>query len=316
MEKRFILFLVLSFGILVGYQYLMLLLFPPAPKKQVVKNPPEVAKEAKPEQAPEQKPKPKEKEKETPSPVGQKTTPKEDKESPQEKVVPEEKPAKAEPKPEEKEVFPPEQGVTLGSADPASPYRMLVTLTNRGAAIVSVELNSPRYQDLSDPEGMFYDRSGYLGRVWLRDGQDGEGCRVDVVGPGTPAEGAGLRVGDIIQAVDDTPIQGSKGLREALAKTRPNQTIRLRVLRSGQTLDLEARLAARPSVSSGGCSTSSRTSGTTPARRARAKAFWSASPSGYSTSPRSWTTSSLGCSGMVVGCIALPAADFDVSQRA
>lgn len=246
MEKRFILFLVLSFGILVGYQYLMLLLFPPAPKKQVVKNPPEVAKEAKPEQAPEQKPKPKEKEKETPSPVGPKTTPKEDKESPQEKVVPEEKPAKAEPKPEEKEVFPPEQGVTLGSADPASPYRMLVTLTNRGAAIVSVELNSPRYQDLSDPEGMFYDRSGYLGRVWLRDGQDGEGCRVDVVGPGTPAEGAGLRVGDIIQAVDDTPIQGSKGLREALAKTRPNQTIRLRVLRSGQTLDLEARLAARP----------------------------------------------------------------------
>src|SRR5271163_2201642 len=50
----------------------------------------------------------------------------------------------------------PEQWATLGSADPASDYRMLVTLTNRGAAVERIELNSPRYRDVEDWE----DRSG------------------------------------------------------------------------------------------------------------------------------------------------------------
>ncbi|HEV3136931.1 MAG TPA: hypothetical protein VGZ26_03485, partial [Pirellulales bacterium] len=48
------------------------------------------------------------------------------------------------------------QWLTMGSADPKSPYRMLVILTNRGGAVERLELNSPRYRDLED-------RSGYLG---------------------------------------------------------------------------------------------------------------------------------------------------------
>ena len=43
-----------------------------------------------------------------------------------------------------------EQWVTLGSADPADPYRMLVTLTNRGAAVVRIEANSDRYRAIDD----------------------------------------------------------------------------------------------------------------------------------------------------------------------
>jgi YidC/Oxa1 family membrane protein insertase len=54
-------------------------------------------------------------------------------------------------------VAPPPKLITLGSADPASPYRELVTLTNLGAAVVRDELNSPRFRDLED-------RSGYLGQ--------------------------------------------------------------------------------------------------------------------------------------------------------
>ena len=38
------------------------------------------------------------------------------------------------------------------------PYRMLVTLTNKGAAVARIELNSPRYCDIDD-------RSGYLGHL-------------------------------------------------------------------------------------------------------------------------------------------------------
>ena len=52
----------------------------------------------------------------------------------------------------------PEQWVTLGSADENDPYRMLVTLSNRGAAVARIELSSPRYRDIDD-------RSGYLGHL-------------------------------------------------------------------------------------------------------------------------------------------------------
>src|SRR5437764_6017344 len=54
----------------------------------------------------------------------------------------------------------PDETVTLGSADEKSPYRMLVTLTNRGAAVERIELSSPRFHDLDD-------RSGYLGHLAL-----------------------------------------------------------------------------------------------------------------------------------------------------
>src|SRR5258708_29886229 len=37
----------------------------------------------------------------------------------------------------------PEESVTLGSVDEKSPYRMLVTLTNRGAAVERIEFSSP-----------------------------------------------------------------------------------------------------------------------------------------------------------------------------
>ncbi len=244
MERRFILFLVLSFCILVGYQYVMLLLFPPGEKKPAAAKPePVPARDTHPGQA-DLAQKRGEKE-EKPNQSGEEK-PSKEVQTPPSEPKPAETLKKPPPKVEEKEVFPPERGVTLGSADPASPYRMLVTLTNRGAAVVSVELNTPRYQDLTDPTGMFYDRSGYLGRVWLWENQNEKGCRVDVVGPGTPAEGAGLQVGDIIQAVNDTPIRGPKGLREALTRTRPGQTIRLQVLREGNPLNLEATLAPRP----------------------------------------------------------------------
>ncbi len=48
--------------------------------------------------------------------------------------------------------------VTLGSIDPESPYRMMVTFTSQGAAVRRVELASPRFRDL-------HNRSGYLGHL-------------------------------------------------------------------------------------------------------------------------------------------------------
>src|SRR5690348_9630315 len=41
----------------------------------------------------------------------------------------------------------PAQYVSLGSIDPSSGYKMLVTLTNAGAAVVRAEMSSPRYRN-------------------------------------------------------------------------------------------------------------------------------------------------------------------------
>ncbi len=58
------------------------------------------------------------------------------------------------------------QRLALGSGDPASPYRMLVYLTNDGAAIERLEMNSPQYLDLED-------RSGSLGYLSPADAPNG-----------------------------------------------------------------------------------------------------------------------------------------------
>ena len=52
----------------------------------------------------------------------------------------------------------PERWLTLGSANPDDPYRMLVTLTNKGAAVTRIELSSPKYRDIDH-------RNGYLGHL-------------------------------------------------------------------------------------------------------------------------------------------------------
>jgi YidC/Oxa1 family membrane protein insertase len=128
---------------------------------------------------------------------------------------------------------------TLGSGDPDSPYRILGTWTNRGAAIMRVELNSPRYHDLED-------RSGYLGHLECADAPGKAGALVRVVGPGTPADGAGLKPLDVITGLDDQKVTSADGLVDALKTTRPHQEVRVSILRQGAPRQLTAQLAWRP----------------------------------------------------------------------
>jgi len=203
MEKRFVLFLVLSMLLLVGYTTLVSHLRPP-PARPPAKPPGAIlpadgkkAKPAQPAERPEEAPKAKEAVAARP------------KEAPQ-VVAP--------------EPIIPEQWLTLGSADAADGYRMLVTLTNRGAAVARIELSSDRFRDLEN-------RSGYLGHLVVDEGAVGKGCLVQVVGPGTPAARAGLKPGDLITFLDDQPVTGPAGLRRALDATRPDREITLTVQR-------------------------------------------------------------------------------------
>lgn len=133
--------------------------------------------------------------------------------------------------------------VTLGSIDPKSPYKMLVTLTNQGAAIVRAELNIAKYRDVQE-------LSGYLGQIVVdpvEAEKNGEGVTVQVVGHGTPAQLFGLMVGDQIvrfdlknkktDAFETTQIKKFDDLRNCLLKTKPSDYIELTLLRKEKTID-------------------------------------------------------------------------------
>jgi len=218
MGARYIFFIVASFAILIINMVIMSVLSP-EPKRPKVAEKPAIEQKAKPSQL---KPKAK-------APAD---------------VEPEEPPAAAEVKPKPKAEKPSEpavapQWVALGSADPEDPFRMLVTLSNKGAAVERVELSSERFRDLEDG-------TGYLGNVVLEATDREDGAEVQVVGAGTPAAKAGLKKGDLITALDDTKIRTYFDLKRAMAKTKPRQTVRLTIRRQGEQRVLPVALTLHP----------------------------------------------------------------------
>jgi len=73
----------------------------------------------------------------------------------------------------------------------------------------------------------------------------GPGVKVSQVMPGTPAEAAGLKAGDLLVAIDDDDVADIRGYSDILRNHEPGDTIRLRVVRDGEEIELEAQLAAR-----------------------------------------------------------------------
>src|SRR4051794_39680057 len=135
----------------------------------------------------------------------------------------------------------PAQFVAIGSADPNSGYRMLVTLTNAGAAVVRAEMSSPRYRDQED-------WNGYLGDLELKTVPGG--VQVQVAGPGTPAANAKIAVGDVIVGVGNPQtkeIKTAADLMAALSGTKPDQEFTLQV-RHGENgpQPIVVRLMRRP----------------------------------------------------------------------
>ena len=133
----------------------------------------------------------------------------------------------------------PECWLTLGSLDPTSPYRMLVLLSSRGAAVDRIELNAG-FEDLEQ-----HKQAGYLGPLAAGDA-DGGGALVRVVGPGTPAALAGLQEGDVVRAAGGTAIATSAEWESLLAATEPEQALTLDIERGGQKRQLTVTLAHPP----------------------------------------------------------------------
>jgi putative serine protease PepD len=111
--------------------------------------------------------------------------------------------------------------------------------TNVGFAISAGEVHDA----LEDLRAGGQRATGFLG-VTLSDRRDGGlGAVVATVSPGSPAADAGLRVGDVVVAVDDQPINGSEGLVGVVRDHSPGDEISIVVVRGGDKATLTATLA-------------------------------------------------------------------------
>ena len=68
------------------------------------------------------------------------------------------------------------------------------------------------------------------------------GAEVTSVQPGTPAERAGIRVGDVIVGLDGQPIRDATELQTALARRQPGERVRLTLVRDRRRMDISVEL--------------------------------------------------------------------------
>jgi serine protease Do len=71
-----------------------------------------------------------------------------------------------------------------------------------------------------------------------------KGALVEQVTKGMPAEKAGIRVGDVIVAIDGVAITSDSGMRRAIGETKPGVTVAMKILRDGKTMEIPVTVAA------------------------------------------------------------------------
>jgi serine protease DegQ len=88
-----------------------------------------------------------------------------------------------------------------------------------------------------------YARLGVLVADLVGDGRGLEGVKVERVEPGSGAERAGLRVGDIITAVDGRTVRSASDLRSRIALSPVESAVKVDVVRDSRTMTLQVRLS-------------------------------------------------------------------------
>ena len=74
----------------------------------------------------------------------------------------------------------------------------------------------------------------------------GDGAVISSVEPNSPAARAGLAKGDIVTAVNGTPVKSAAQLRNAIGLSRVGQEVELAYERKGVSLTARARIEAGP----------------------------------------------------------------------
>ncbi|MFO7300046.1 MAG: PDZ domain-containing protein, partial [Actinomycetes bacterium] len=87
--------------------------------------------------------------------------------------------------------------------------------------------------------------TSYLGVTIESSTSDRAGARITDVAPGTAAEQAGLRVGDVIISVEGVPVFSQIDLVAQVRAHRPGETVTLHILRNGQEIEIAVTLGMR-----------------------------------------------------------------------
>jgi serine protease Do len=69
------------------------------------------------------------------------------------------------------------------------------------------------------------------------------GVEIASVTPGLPAEKAGVRMGDVVLAVNDVPVESVTDLQVRIAGLQPGQVVKLGLIRSGAPMEVTVALA-------------------------------------------------------------------------
>ena len=103
--------------------------------------------------------------------------------------------------------------------------------------LVSVGLAPVPAEPPQDPLGW-----GYLGVAPA----GGRPLRLGTVQPGTPADKAGLQIGDELLSVGKLPADDWQEITETICRSRPGTLIRIKVRRNGEEKTIFVRLGTRP----------------------------------------------------------------------
>jgi serine protease DegS len=81
-------------------------------------------------------------------------------------------------------------------------------------------------------------------------GLEGNGVVVVSIYQNGPAHVAGLKPGDIITHIDDLPVGNGRDSMNQIAEKKPNEEVRLDLIRNGRHFKLSVLLAEKPVISS------------------------------------------------------------------
>ena len=115
---------------------------------------------------------------------------------------------------------------------------------------------------------------GYVNRAWLgvqiqpvtADIADSlgmkkaEGALVDQPQPASPAAKAGIEAGDVITAINDKPVKGSRELAQTIGMMTPGSTIKLTLLHKGEVKNMQLTLGKMPNDQAAKAETNSKNS--------------------------------------------------------
>ena len=90
------------------------------------------------------------------------------------------------------------------------------------------------------------ERGGTLGIYIFADDEEPKGARIEKVLPGSPAEKAKLRAGDVIVAMNGEKVRSSADLAKRLGKIRAGETVSFKVMREEFERELKIKADPRP----------------------------------------------------------------------